>query len=132
MKATQTLPHGYAVYDSFRPSQWKRAICSWHLPRNKFLVANLAPVCVITAVGLLLLPLVSQTSISLLVFLTAMNFAGSISDIASSVYLLSHAPTTYLDTDGTIYTKDTPGTECVSMWRRRIRSIIEMTLAKLA
>ena len=221
VKATQTLPHSYVVYDSFRPSKWKRTLwaiwllgllvaggsftflgslassvrpefqpkrlhfevptlerlCSisilvvalaalfavhelihilclwgftgerpvivtgggglavrlpsWYLSRNEFLVANLAPVCLITVAGLLLLPLVPQTSISLLVFLTAMNFAGSTPDMASSVYILLHPPSIYLDTEGTIYTDGPQGSESVPKWKQRIRSFIESTLAKL-
>jgi len=222
VKATQTLPHSYVVYNSFKPSKWKRTVwaiwlfgllvagvsftffrslaisvrpeyqpkplhfevptlerlysiailvvalaalfavhelihilClwrftgerplivtkggglgvrlpSWYLSRNEFLVANLAPVCLITMAGLLFLPLVPQTNISLLVFLIAMNFAGSTPDIASSVYILLHPPSIYLDTEGTIYTDNLQGSVSVSKWRQHIRSFIESTLAKLA
>ena len=222
MKATQTLPHSYVVYNSFRPSKWKRTIwaiwllgllvagvsftffrslaisvrpefqpkrlhfevptlerlysisilvvalaalfavhelihilClwgftgqravivakggglhvrlpSWYLSRNEFLVVNLAPVCLITVSGLLFLPLVPHTNISLLVFLTAMNFAGSTPDMASSVYILLHPPSIYLDTEGTIHTDGPQGSESVSKWKQDIRSFIESILAKLA
>ena len=222
MKATQTLPHSYVVYNSFRPSKWRRALwaiwllgflvagvsftffrslaifvrpefqpkrlhfevptlerlysisilvvalaalfavhelihilClwgltgeravivakggglhvrlpSWYLSRNEFLVVNLAPVCLITISGLLFLPLVPHTNISLLVFLTAMDFAGSTPDMASSVYILLHPPSIYLDTEGTIYTDGPQGSESVSKWKQDIRSFIESILAKLA
>jgi len=103
---------------------------SWYLSRNAFLISNLAPVCLITLAGLLLLPIVPQTSISLLVFCTAMNIAASTADMASSVYILLHPRSVYLDTDGTIYTSRSQGFERAK-WRQRLRSSIEWILAKL-
>ena len=103
---------------------------SWYLSRDAFLVANLAPVCLITVTGLLLLPLVPQTSISLLGFLTSMNLAGSAADIASSVYVLLHSPSVYLDTEGNIYASE--GSAGGAKWKERVRSLVELVLARLA
>ncbi len=75
----------------------------WYIPRDQFLVINLAPMCVISLVGLLLLLAVPQRYISLTVFFTAMNMAGSIADVTSSAYLFLHPPSIYLETEGTIY-----------------------------
>lgn len=104
---------------------------SWYLSRNAFLVTNLAPVCLISLAGLLLLPVVPQSSISLLVFCAAMNVAGSTADLVSSVYILLHPRSVYLDTDGTIYTGGPQGSKRAPKWRQRLRSSIEWTLAKL-
>jgi hypothetical protein len=104
---------------------------SWYIPRGQFLVTNLAPFCVISLVGLLLLLVVPQRYISLTVFLTAMNTAGSIADITSSAYLLLHPPSIYLETEGTIYFDEHIGPNLVPEWKLRIRSLIEAAIAKL-
>lgn len=104
---------------------------SWYLPRNQFLITNLAPFCVISLVGSLLLLIVPQRYINLTVFLTAMNMAGSIADIASSVYLFLHSPSIYLETDGSIYFNRLVGTDSLLERKLRIRSLIEAAIAKL-
>jgi hypothetical protein len=46
-------------------------------------------------------------------------------------WLEALAPPIYLDTEGTAYIKDLQGSENVSKWKQRIRSFIELALAKL-
>jgi len=104
---------------------------SWYIPRDQFLVTNLTPFCIISLVGLLLLLVVPQRYISLMVFLTAMNMAGSIADIISSAYLFLHLPSIYLETEGTIYFDEHIGPNLVPEWKLRIRSLIEAAIAKL-
>ena len=104
---------------------------SWYIPRDQFLVTNLAPFCIISLVGLLLLLVVPQRYISLTVFLTAMNMAGSIADITSSAYLFLHPPSIYLETEGTIYFDWLIGPDSSLEWKLRIRSLIEIAIAKL-
>ena len=104
---------------------------SWYIPRDIFLVINLAPFCIISLVGLLLLLVVPQRYISLTVFLTAINMAGSIADITSSAYLFLHPPSIYLETEGTIYFDEHIGPDLVPEWKLRIRSLIEAAIAKL-
>lgn len=103
----------------------------WYIPRDQFLVINLAPFCVITLVGLLLLLAVPQRYISLTMFFTAMNIAGSIADVTSSAYLFLHPPSIYLKTEGTIYFDEHIRPNLVPEWKVRIRSLIEAAIAKL-
>jgi hypothetical protein len=104
---------------------------SWYIPRYQFLVTSLAPFCIISLVGLLLLLIVPQRFLSLTVFLTAMNMAGSIADITSSAYLFLHPPSIYLETEGTIYFDGLAGPNSVPEWKLRIRSLVEAAIAKL-
>jgi hypothetical protein len=102
---------------------------SWYLPRNIFLIANLAPVCLMTLAGLLLLLLMPQTGVGLLVFCTSLNLAGSTSDVVSSIYIFLHPPSAYVTTDGRIYHPHRP--ESVARWKQLSRSVIEWVFARL-
>ena len=104
---------------------------SWYIPRDIFLVINLAPFCIIGLFGLLLLLVVPQRYISLTVFLTAMSIGCSIADITSSAYLFLHPPSIYLETDGTLYFDEHIGPNLVPEWKLRFRSLIEAAIAKL-
>ena len=103
----------------------------WYIPRDQFLVANLSPFVVITLIGVFLLPAVPQSYISLTVFFTAMNIAGSIADIFSSAYLFLHPPSIYLKTEGTIYFNENADLNSVLAWKVRARSLIESAIDKL-
>ncbi len=103
----------------------------WYIPRDQFLIANLAPFVVITLVGILLLPAVPQSYISLTVFFTAMNIAGSIYDIFSSAYLFLHPPSIYLATEGTIYCDENADLDSMPAWKARVRAFIESAIHKL-
>lgn len=104
---------------------------SWYIPRDQFLLANLAPFCIISVVALLLLLVMPQRYMSSVVFLTAMNMAGSVADITASAYLFLHPSSIYLETEGTIYFDKLAGSESVPKWKTRVRSSIEAALAKL-
>ena len=102
----------------------------WYIPRDQFLIANLAPFIVITLMGVLLLLAMPQSYISLTVFFTAMNIAGSIADIFSSAYLFLHSPSIYLETEGTIYFNENADLNSVLAWKVRTRSLIESAIDK--
>lgn len=104
---------------------------SWYIPRDRFLLANLAPCCIISLIGLLLLLVVPQRDISSVAFLTAMNLAGSVADIVSSVYLFLHPKSIYLETEGTIYFDRHVGIDSVPEWKLRVRSLMEAAIARL-
>lgn len=76
---------------------------NWYIPRDQFLLVNLAPFCIISLIGLLSLLVVPQRYLSMVVFLTAINIAGSAADIVSSLYIFLHSSSIYLETEGTIY-----------------------------
>ncbi len=102
---------------------------SWYFSRNAFLIADLAPVCLITLVVPFLFLVVPRAVINTLVFCAALNLAGSLSDIVSSVYVYSHPADTYLDTNGSFFHDQMSLT--VPTWKRWIRSVIERFLTKL-
>ena len=102
---------------------------SWYLSRNAFLIASLAPVCLITLAAPFLFLLVPHTVINTLVFCVALNFAGSLSDIVSSIYIYTQPATAYITTDGSLF-HDQKSTNA-PRWKRWIQIIIEWLLAKL-
>jgi hypothetical protein len=104
---------------------------SWYLPRNAFLAADLAPVCLLTLAGLLLLPVVPQAHLSLLVFCLAVHLAGSTADITSSAFVFLLPPSAYVTTDGAIYVSGSKRAENVPVWKQRLRSFMERILARL-
>jgi hypothetical protein len=103
----------------------------WYIPRDQFLIVNLAPFVVITLIGVLLLPAVPQSYISLTVFFTAMNIAGSSADVFLSAYLFLHPSSIYLETEGTIYFNENADPNSVLAWKVRTRSLIESAIDKL-
>jgi len=103
----------------------------WYIPRNQFLIVNLAPFVVITLMGVLLLAGVPGSYVSLTVFFTAMNIAGSIFDIFTTIYLFLLPPSIYLDTEGAIYFNDNADPNSVAAWKVRARSLIESAIEKL-
>jgi hypothetical protein len=106
-------------------------IPSWYIPRDQFLLVDLAPFCIISLVGLFSLLVVSQKYLWLALFLTAINFAGSDADIVSSVYLYLHSFSIYLETEGMIYFDRSVGSDAASVWKLRARSSIEAAIARL-
>lgn len=105
---------------------------SWYIPRDQFLVTNLAPLWLMTFAGLLLVNIVPPKQISLLLFLTAMNMAGSIADLVSSAYLFLHPPSTYIETGAMeIYAHGPTDPNPVPAWKLRLRSFVENEIARL-
>jgi len=103
----------------------------WYIPRNQFLIVNLAPFVVITLIGTFLLAGMPERYISLTVFFTAMNIAGSIFDIFTTVYLVLFPPTIYLETEGAIYFNENADLNSVARWKVRARSLFESAIDKL-
>ena len=106
-------------------------LSDWYVPRDQFLVINLAPFGILSLVGILLLPVVPQWYVSFAVFFTAMNIAGSIADLITSAYLSLHPPSIYVEPEGTIFFDAHTGPNLGAEWKLRIRSGIEATIAKL-
>lgn len=61
----------------------------WYLPRNQFIVVGLAPFVVITTVGLLLLPFVSEGLVNVLLVALIFNGAGSLGDFIVVGWLIA-------------------------------------------
>ena len=102
---------------------------SWYLSRNAFLITDLAPVCLITLAVPIFLLVVPRSAINTLVFCAALNFAGSLSDIVSSVYVYSQPATAYLTTNGHIFHDQE--SLSVPSWKQWIQFTIEWLLTKL-
>jgi len=102
---------------------------SWYLSRNAFLIVNLAPVCLMTLVFPFLILVVPRAAINILVFCAALNLAGSLSDIISSIYISLHPATTYLNTSGYFYHDQV--LLSIPRWKLWLQSAIELFLAKL-
>jgi hypothetical protein len=130
----------HALFLKINTGQWPRVKASWdgisvqnpkwYIPRNHFLLISLAPVCILTILGLLLIPFIPQKHISLLVFLVSINIGASYADITSSTYLFLHSPFIYIETKGKIYINKTLEFN-VPKWKKRIRTSIETFIAKL-
>ena len=101
---------------------------SWYLPRNAFLIVNLAPVCLITLVGFLLIFVIKQSSLGLLIFCLAVHLAGATGDLASSVFIFLQPSSVYLTTDGLIYTN---GSEALPKWKQKLRTALLTVLDRL-
>ena len=67
--------------------------------------------------------------IGIVVFCAALNLAGSLSDIISSIYICSFPATVYLNTNGYLYRDQEFLT--VSGWKQWLQSTIDRLLAKL-
>jgi hypothetical protein len=102
---------------------------SWYLSRDAFLTVNLAPVSLMTLAVPFLILILPRAAIGTLVFCAALNLAGSLSDIVSSIYIFSFPATIYLNTNGQLYCdKDLSN---VKGWKRWLQSSIDWFLAKL-
>lgn len=60
----------------------------WYIPRNPYLIVGLAPLVLLSLVGVGLLPLVPQPSVPLLVAFLVLNAAGAVGDLAIICWLL--------------------------------------------
>lgn len=72
-----------------------------YFPRNQCLIAGIAPLVLLTAVGLLLLPIVPVFVVSILVVFVAFNAAGAAGDLLLVARLLSFSPKTLVQDMGT-------------------------------
>ena len=105
---------------------------SWYVPRNQILAANLAPFLLMTLAGVILLKIAPLDQLSLVVFFTALNIAGSTPDITGSAYMSLHSPATYFKLDDlSIYIEKNVDFPRSSTVKRRIRSLIENSIAWL-
>lgn len=63
-------------------------------------MAALAPLVLVTAVGLLLMPFVTQTMLPFLLLWLVFNLSGSVGDIAVVIWLLRQPHTIYINDFG--------------------------------
>jgi hypothetical protein len=104
---------------------------AWYLPRDAFLMTDLAPVVLITFAGMLLLMIVPAAYLRQLVFCIAIHLASSIGDIVSAIFVIFLPATAYMNTDGAVYTRASIEPEEVRGWQQYIRRLMEQILTKL-
>jgi hypothetical protein len=66
----------------------------WYIPRGQYVIIGLAPVVVITILGLVLLLVTPSPAVLVVVGAVALNAAGSIGDLIVVVWLLARPPAT--------------------------------------
>jgi len=76
----------------------------WYLPRLQYLVVGLAPLAIITIVGLALMPIVSPFVALLSLSVVIFNAAGCVGDLLSIVYLLLKTPHVLVNDTGDVIT----------------------------
>ena len=66
----------------------------WYIPRGQYAIVGLAPLVVITIVGLALLLVTPSPAVWAVVFVVALNAAGSIGDLLAVAWLLAQRSAT--------------------------------------
>jgi hypothetical protein len=77
-----------------------------YFPRNQFLIVGLAPLVLLTLVGLLLMLIVPVVLVSIVILFVALNAAGAAGDLLMVARLLSYSPNTLMqdvDTGVVVY-----------------------------
>jgi putative zincin peptidase len=81
-----------------------------YFPRNQFLAIGLAPLVLLTAVGLLLIVIVPLPFVPSLLFFIVFNAAGAAGDLMMAIQLLSFSPDTlFEDSDAGLTIYEPPG-----------------------
>ncbi len=89
-------------YFGIGPGYAYAAAPAWYFPRNQFLLIGMAPLLLLSGLGILLLPLVPQTAVAwLILFLTA-NAAGAVGDLYVCAWLLRLPPTALANDEGAV------------------------------
>ena len=75
-----------------------------YFPRNQYLIVGIAPLVLLTLVGLLLMVIVPVVVVPILILFIAFNGAGAAGDLVMAVWLLSYSPDTLMQDSGTSVT----------------------------
>ncbi len=81
----------------------------WYMPRIPFLIVGLAPVCLLTVLGLILLPLLPLNIALFVVFALTINAAGAVGDLYIVFRLLFIPATCLVRDEGDSITWYAPG-----------------------
>ena len=71
-----------------------------YFPRNQYLIVGIAPLVLLTLVGLLLMVIVPVVVVPILMLFIAFNAAGAAGDLVMVVRLLSYSPDTLMQDNG--------------------------------
>ncbi|MBN1318470.1 MAG: DUF3267 domain-containing protein [Anaerolineales bacterium] len=72
----------------------------WYLPRREYVFTALAPLVLITLVGVLMIPVVSDRLLPFLLILVVINFAGSVGDATIVLWILRKPDMVYINDFG--------------------------------
>lgn len=74
----------------------------WYFPRNQFLLIGLAPLVLISGLGLLLLPFTNQPTAAWIVLTLTANAGGAVGDLAICGWLLTRPANTLTQDEGPV------------------------------
>lgn len=77
---------------------------AWHLPRNQMLLVTLAPLLLLSLVGILAIPFASLSLALGLILMMSFNAAGAVGDLVSAVWLLAQPGSVLVRDNGTALT----------------------------
>jgi hypothetical protein len=105
----------------------------WYLPRRAALVVSAAPVCVLTAIGALVLSVAPALVVRMAFWGMMCNLAGSVNDVAVATWVYLQPASVLVRNSGTalsVYrTSDQQGHE--PMTKKRLRALLERSLERL-
>ncbi len=73
----------------------------FYFPRNQYLIVGIAPLLLLTTIGLVLVVTAPKSVVQIIILFTMFNAAGSVGDLYMIARILSHSPETYLRDMGT-------------------------------
>ncbi len=89
-------------YFGIGPGYAYAAAPAWYFPRNQFFLIGLAPLLLLSGLGILLMPFVPRTAVAwLILFLTA-NAAGAVGDLYVCAWLLRLPPSALANDEGAV------------------------------
>jgi hypothetical protein len=106
---------------------------NWYLPQNIAMAMNLAPVVLLSAIGVLLLSFESPPVLQMIFWGVLFNVAGSVNDVAVALWLSLQPDTVLVKNSGnTLSIYRASDSQALEMGvRKRLRVLLERTLLKL-
>lgn len=101
---TRSRPHF-----AFRWAYAYAAAPGWFLPRNAFLVTTLAPLVLISLLGLALIPLLPASALPAAWYVLTMNAGGAAGDILVAIWIARQVPRSLIRDRGDAVTLYVPG-----------------------
>lgn len=103
----------------------------WFIPRNQFILINITPVALLSILGGFLLLFLPKPFNGPWIFALIVNAAGSIGDIASSIFASVQSDTALLTTSGSIWISNAIAENTDHGCREKIRFFLEKMLSTI-
>jgi hypothetical protein len=103
----------------------------WYIPRDKFIVINMAPIIILTLLGGILIPFFPEQLRGPWILGLIVNAGGSTGDLASSLFAFFQSDSSFLTTKGSLWISKENVPDNESHWRGKIRLFLEKMLSKL-